>query len=102
MQIPATTITQKGQVTLPVQVRRLLKLKTGDKVKFVVTPQKEVKVKLAKRVSIMHLYGSIKPQVETPKFKSIQELVEWESQAWPEAATERDRRTLEGNSSKSK
>ena len=72
MQVPTTTITSKGQVTLPVKVRRLLKLKAGDKVKFIVTPKKEVKVKPAERYSIMHLYGSLKPKVKVPKFKSAQ------------------------------
>lgn len=79
MQTQATTITQKGQVTIPVKVRRLLNLRTGDQVKFVVTPKKEVKIKAAKRVSIMHLYGSLKPRVKVPKFKNVQDLIKWES-----------------------
>lgn len=94
MQNQPTTITQKGQVTIPVEVRRLLRLRTGDQVKFIVNSQKEVKIKLARRSSIMHLYGSLKPRVKVPKFKNVQELIEWESQAWPKAAVEKDRRIL--------
>jgi len=94
MQVPTTTITSKGQVTLPVKVRRLLKLKAGDKVKFIVTPKKEVKVKPAERYSIMHLYGSLKPKVKVPKFKSAQELIDWEKESFEKAMAEDDKRII--------
>lgn len=94
MQTQPTTITQKGQVTIPVDVRRLLRLQTGDQVKFVVGPKKEVKLKPAKRASIMHLYGSLKPTVKVPKFKDPQGLVRWEREAFERGAAEEDRRIL--------
>ncbi|OGY09963.1 MAG: hypothetical protein A2782_04650 [Candidatus Blackburnbacteria bacterium RIFCSPHIGHO2_01_FULL_43_15b] len=94
MQIPATTITQKGQVTIPVEVRRLLRLRSGDKVRFVVTQKKEVKIKTAERTSIMHLYGSLKPRVKVPKFKTGEELIRWESEAFERGVAEEDRRIL--------
>ena len=34
MEAPETTMTQKGQVTIPVAVRRMLGLKPGDRVRF--------------------------------------------------------------------
>ena len=94
MQTQPTTITQKGQVTIPVKIRRLLKLKRGDQVKFVVTRKKEVKVKPAKRISIMHLYGSLKPKIKVPKFKAPQDLIRWERDAFERGAAEEDRRIL--------
>lgn len=81
MQTPnPTTVTQKGQVTIPVEIRRLLRIRSGDQVKFLVTQKKEVKIKTAKRTSIMHLYGSLKSSVKVPKFKYPQDLLKWESE----------------------
>ena len=81
MQVQPMTITQKGQVTIPAQVRKVLGLKRGDQVRFIVTKKKEVKVKTAKRFSIMSLYGSLKPKIK-PKLTG-QKLIKWEEQAWP-------------------
>ncbi len=92
MQTSATTITQKGQVTIPVEIRKLLNLKRGDQVKFLVTAKKEVKIKPAKRSSIMHLYGSLKSRV---KFKNISEVLQEEKHAWAKVAAEKDLKILQ-------
>lgn len=88
MQTSGTTITQKGQVTIPVEIRKMLNLKSGDQVKFLVTAKKEVKIKPAKRSSIMYLYGSLKSKVK-PNLRG-QKLIKWESemaqQAWGKEA----------------
>lgn len=88
MQVQPTIITRKGQVTIPAPVRRFLRVKSGDQVKFVITKQKEVKVKPTKRFSILSLYGSLKPKVK-PGLTG-QKLIRWESdmahQAWAEEA----------------
>ena len=36
------TITSKGQITLPISVRKALKIKTGDKLDFIVTENGEI------------------------------------------------------------
>lgn len=95
MQLQPTTVTQKGQVTIPAMVRKLLELERGDQVEFVVTKKKEVKLKAAKRFSIMSLYGSLKPKIKTRL--SGQDLIKWEERAWPEAAAERDKKILKLN-----
>lgn len=92
MQIQPTTITQKGQVTIPALIRKALGLNRGDQVKFTITRKKVVQIKPAKKFSIMSLYGSLKPRVR-PNL-SGQALIKWEEQAWPEAAAEKDRRIL--------
>lgn len=94
LQTQSTTITQKGQVTIPVNIRRLLHLKTGDQVKFLVDRKKGVKIKPAKRFSIMSLYGSLKPKVKS-NFTG-QELIQWEKEAWPQAAAKRDLKSMQG------
>ena len=85
-----TKVTQKGQVTIPVEVRRVLRLNKGDQVKFIVTAKKEVKVEAIKRPSIMNLYGSLKPRVKFKESDDIYGIIKKEEQAWPEAAVERD------------
>lgn len=87
MQIQLTTITQKGQVTIPAPVRRALGLKRGDQVKFTLK-KKAAQIKVAKRFSIMSLYGSLKPRVK-PNL-SGQDLIKWEKEmahsAWAKEA----------------
>mgnify|MGYP000606474750 CR=1 FL=1 len=39
------TITSKGQITLPISVRKALKIKTGDKLDIVVTKEGEIRGK---------------------------------------------------------
>lgn len=92
MQIQPTTITQKGQVTIPAPIRKALGLKRGDQINFILDKKKGARIKPAKKFSVMSLYGSLKSKVK-PNL-SGQDLIKWEEQAWPEAATERDRRTL--------
>ncbi len=90
MQIQPTTITQKGQVTIPAPIRRALGLNKGDQVKFTITKKKIVQLKPAKKFSIMSLYGSLKPKVKYKKTDKISKIIKIEEQAWPEAAVERD------------
>ena len=92
MQTQPTTITQKGQVTIPAPMRRFMKLLPGDQVSFMVSKNKEVKIKPVKRFDVMSLYGSLKSKVK-PGLTG-QALIRWEKQAWPKAAAERDARIL--------
>lgn len=94
MQPQPTTITQKGQVTIPVEIRRLLNLKRGDQVKFIVGRKKQVKIKPAKRFSIMSLYGALKPKIKYSSQDDIYKIIKQEEEAWPKAAVERDRRSM--------
>ncbi len=60
-----TTITTKGQVTIPEPVRRALGASVGDKVVFadVAHDTKEVMIKIIPSRSIEELYGSLKTSV---------------------------------------
>ena len=51
---------QKGQATIPIEVRQLLGLKPGGTVQFITTPEGEVKL-VAKRSSLLHLKGLFGP-----------------------------------------
>jgi AbrB family looped-hinge helix DNA binding protein len=58
--MPVATITSKGQITIPREIRRRLKLKTGDKIDFVVGRHGEVIVQPA-TVDIGDLLGILQP-----------------------------------------
>ncbi len=88
MQLQSTTITQKGQVTIPASIRKALGLKRGDQVQFTLK-KKMAQIKPAKKFSIMSLYGSLKPRVKYKKTDDIYKIIKQEEQAWPEAAAER-------------
>jgi AbrB family looped-hinge helix DNA binding protein len=46
-----STITSKGQVTIPKTIRRSLMLKTGDKIEFIISENNELLVKpISKKV----------------------------------------------------
>lgn len=56
----ATSLSTKGQITIPVQVRRKLSLKEGDLVFFELMGENTVQLKPS-RFSLDKAYGSVKP-----------------------------------------
>jgi len=54
--VPTATVTSKGQVTLPKQVRETLKVKPGDQIDFVLDADGEVRVR-AGRFDVRDLKG---------------------------------------------
>jgi antitoxin PrlF len=52
-----STLTSKGQVTIPAQVRRHLGIHTNDKIAFVIQPEGTVQVKTPKYPTIASLAG---------------------------------------------
>jgi AbrB family looped-hinge helix DNA binding protein len=64
-----TTMTQRGQVTVPSEVRRLLGLKPRDKVAFAIEKD-EVRLTPA-RFTVESAFGSVKPATATRDFKAI-------------------------------
>lgn len=60
--MPTATLTSKGQVTIPKEVRDKLGLDTGDRLAFRI--REDGVVELApENVDLMSLYGSLKPRV---------------------------------------
>jgi AbrB family looped-hinge helix DNA binding protein len=64
-----TTMTQRGQVTVPAEVRRLLRLKPGDKVAFAIEAGR-VQIRPAS-FTLESAFGSVKPGTRTRDFKAI-------------------------------
>jgi AbrB family looped-hinge helix DNA binding protein len=71
-----TTMTAKGQVTIPVSLRRRLHLEPADKVAFILDGD-EVKIRPVER-SLMTGYRSVKPRQQPEDFDAIRrETQEW-------------------------
>ena len=62
--MPTSTLTSKGQITLPLAVRRALVLEAGDKVDFVAVPGGYKLVPL--RMDVSALKGRFAGRVEQP------------------------------------
>jgi len=56
--MPTATMTSKGQVTVPVEVRRRLRLSSGDRLDFEIGPSGEVRVQAA-RSDVRDLAGTL-------------------------------------------
>lgn len=60
--MPTATLTSKGQVTIPKEVRDKLGLDTGDRLAFRVRDDGVVEL-APENVALMSLYGIVKPTV---------------------------------------
>ncbi|MGA2738096.1 MAG: AbrB/MazE/SpoVT family DNA-binding domain-containing protein [Bryobacteraceae bacterium] len=63
--IAASTLTSKGQITIPKQIRDLLRLQAGQRVEFQVDRRGDV-VMRAKNVDIRELKGILRSTRKTP------------------------------------
>ena len=68
-----STITRKGQVTIPKAIRDRLGVKKGEKVLFVMRGE-EVVLKVIKG-TILDLRGSVKPSAHPEDFEKIRQSV---------------------------
>jgi len=63
--MPSATITTKGQITIPKEVRDQLHLETGDRVDFVITQTGEVLLKPA-TLHVAELKGILRRKGQKP------------------------------------
>ena len=67
-----STITQRGQVTIPAEIRRLLGLKPKDKVAFTI---EDGEVRLAPAsFDLASAYGSVKPAQMPEDFEEVSRI----------------------------
>ena len=70
-----TTLTSKGQITLPKDVREHLHVAEGDRIEFVIEPDGLVRVRTVSG-SVQDLYGCLGPSRTPPALEEIEaELV---------------------------
>lgn len=74
MNEPLTTLTKKGQVTIPVAIRHSLGLAPGDKVAFVLE-KGEVKVKRVKS-ALDRSFGAVRPRKRPEDFEELERFAE--------------------------
>lgn len=73
-----TTVTTKGQVTIPGDVRRILNIEVGDKIYFEKVEQTEklVQMRVIKRGGISErLYGALKTKIKMEDIEQAREAV---------------------------
>lgn len=54
----ASTVSSKGRVTIPAQIRKYLNIKEGDKLSFVIEDEGNVRVEVGHNSSIASLRGA--------------------------------------------
>jgi AbrB family looped-hinge helix DNA binding protein len=72
--VPAATLTSKGQITVPKEVREALGLKTGDRVGFRIREDGSV-VLLAETLDISELRGCVQARVRGLSVDDMQAAV---------------------------
>jgi antitoxin PrlF len=72
--MPESTVTAKGQTTVPAQVRAALHAEPGTRLEWHITPHGDVIVR-AKTLSILDLAGSLK----TDKHVDVEDMDPWRS-----------------------
>ena len=85
-----STVTSKGQVTIPVAVRKHLGITANDKIAFVIQPQGTVEVKTPKYPTLASLAGA-------DLFEQPAEAVEGELEGGPVVEVERSAQFLAGS-----
>jgi antitoxin PrlF len=70
----ASTLTRKGQTTIPLKVRNHLKLRPGDKIEFVIESDGKV-VMIPKNVDIHELAGMLGPARRRLTIEQMDEAV---------------------------
>jgi AbrB family looped-hinge helix DNA binding protein len=74
-----TTVTERGQVTIPAEVRRRLGIKPHDKVAFAID-ETEVRL-LPARFTLETAFGSVKPLSKPEDFRELSRLAKEEHAA---------------------
>ena len=69
-----TTISSKGQVTIPVEIRNMLRLNTGDRIDFVIFDKNRVEL-MPKKGSVGALKGLVKWSGKPMTLKQMDEAI---------------------------
>ena len=72
--MPTATVTSKGQITIPKEVRETLGLGTGHRVSFQIREGKVVEMR-PENVDLMSLFGIFKPRVKGVTLEDMDEAI---------------------------
>ena len=70
----AATVTSKGRITIPKEVRKALSLEAGDRVAFLVRKHGVAEMH-PETVDLMSLFGAIKPRVKRVSLRDMDEAI---------------------------
>ena len=76
MQVIVTTITSKGQVTIPAAVRRRLGLGTNDRIVFVLEDNGEVRLSVSRSPAIQSLRGIAGSLPHPMSWQEVEEIAQ--------------------------
>jgi len=69
-----STITSKGQVTIPAEIRRDLGLKEGDRISFVIEPGGDVRLRVPSYPNIASLSGAAGSLRKTLSWEAMRKI----------------------------
>lgn len=69
-----STLTTKGQLTIPREVRKRLNLKTGDQIKFIINEKGHIEI-IAVRVFVKDLEGMLPPPSKPVSLEQMEEAI---------------------------
>ena len=72
--MPTATVTSKGQITIPKEVRETLGLEAGHRVSFRIRENKVVEMR-PENMDLMSLFGIFKPRVKEVTLKDMEEAI---------------------------
>jgi antitoxin PrlF len=72
--LPTATVTSKGQITIPKEVRDALGLKRGHQVSFLLRQDGVVEMR-PETVDLMSLYGILRPSVRGVTLEDMEEAI---------------------------
>jgi antitoxin PrlF len=72
--MPTATMTTKGQITIPKEVRESLALRPGDKVSFVLNEDHTATLKPS-TVDLLSLFGTLKPKIRGVTVEDMNETI---------------------------
>jgi AbrB family looped-hinge helix DNA binding protein len=74
--MPSATLTSKGQITIPVQVRTALGLDAGDRVEFVELKEGQFAIVAATR-SVQELKGMVRKREKPVTLEEMDAAIAW-------------------------
>jgi AbrB family looped-hinge helix DNA binding protein len=76
--MPTSTVTTKGQITIPKSIREALNLQTGDRVVFQLRDDGVVEIQ-PETVDLMSLFGALDPPVRGVSLDDMEAAIEAEA-----------------------
>jgi len=72
--MPSATVTSKGQITIPQEIRDVLRLRAGDRLSFRVQQDGSVLVE-PETIDLLSLFGAIKSKVKGVTVEQMNEAI---------------------------